>query len=286
MELYIIVSRFSNLLFFAQKAEVFNDELQKYLTDEHADMSFYGKNKGEILKKFEKSAEKQNIKQLKESIALINSDFSSHWNNSSKQLLLWKQYFQKNQLLLLKAVSSIKKLCGIKKFTLSNIPIYLISAPFSKDKEINAWFSWTPKETFLVVEIPAGLNVPKDSFPLSVLVHEFFHLMLRKNKKLILNINEISKKNEKLLSALSGGMPCRMFLEELLVSSFIPEGYLGEIKFKTRVVDSCGIKPKSLLDWRKFVASNLYSTTKNYVNNNRAIDDKYFEELLKITKNL
>ena len=107
--------------------------------------------------------------------------------------------------------------------------------------------------------------------------------MIRKNKKLFLKIDEISKKNEKILLSKSDGMPRKMFLEELIVSSFIPEGYLYEKVFYTKVFP-CTIKPKSLLDWRKFIAFYSRDISKDYVDNTQVIDDRYIKNLVKIIK--
>ena len=286
MYLSIKISRLSNLLFFAQKTNKYNlvkFDLQKYLADENINLSFYGKNENKIWKQIKKSIGKQNTKQIKKAIIPLKFDFSSHWSKISKHLLLWKQYFQNNQSIFQQAILELKKLSGIKYSTISKIPIYLISDPVSNDKEINAWFSWTPKENFIVVEIPLGLKAPNNFFPLAVLAHEFFHLMLRKNKNLFLKITNIARENDKLFTKLAGGMPNRIFLEELLISSFIPEGYLSEKCFNTKIISHTS-KPKDLLGWRKFVAFKLYQATKKYINDTRQIDENYLRDLMGIIK--
>lgn len=282
MHLPIIISRFSNFLFFIQKTNDYNSvkfDLQKYLSDENLSPSFYGKSENKIWRQIEKIIGKESTKQIKKSIVLLEPVFASHWRRTSKHLLLWKRYFQNNQLLLQQIILEVKKLSGIKHFAISKIQIYLISNHASNGKEINAWFSWTPKESFIVAEIPLGLKLPNSFFPLSVLAHEFFHLMLRKNKNLFLKIAKIAKENEKLFTKLAKGMPNRIFLEELLISSFIPEGYLSEKYFDTKVASRTS-RPKDLLMWRKFVASKLYQTAKKYINNAQRIDEKYLKDLI------
>ena len=204
-------------------------------------------------------------------------------NKAYKYLLLWKQYFQNNQSLFQQVIIEIKRLSGIKNFTVSKIPIYLIPDINNKDKEIGASFSWTPRKSFIDIEIPFGLKPPNNYFPVSILVHEFFHLMLRKNKNLFLEIEKITGKNEKLFAKLSGDMLNRMFLEELLVSSFIPEGYLSEKYLNTKSYTFTS-KPKDLLSWRRLVAFKSREMAKNYVNNTRQIDEKYLEHIVDILK--
>ena len=105
--------------------------------------------------------------------------------------------------------------------------------------------------------------------------------MLRKNKNLFFKIANIAKENDKLFTKLAEGMPNRIFLEELLISSFIPEGYLSEKYFNTKVV-SCISRPKDLLGWRKFVAFKLYQVAKKYINNTQQIDENYLKDLIGI----
>jgi len=286
MHLSIKISRLSNLLFFASKidkADLAKSDLQKYLSDEKLNLSFYGKNENKIWRQIEETIGKENAKKIKKFIVPLDQVFDPYWRKASKHLLLWKQYFQNNQSLLQRVVFELKKLSGVKRFTISKIPIYLISDPVNNGKEISAWFSWTPKESFIVIEIPFDLKVPDNFFPLAILAHEFFHLMLRKNKNLFLKITKIVKENEKLFTKLAEGMPNRIFLEELLISSFIPEGYLSEKYFNMKVV-SYTSKPKDLLEWRRFVAFKLYQKTKKYIDNNRQIDENYLKDLMEIIK--
>ena len=286
MYLSIRISRLSNLLFFAQKTDGHNlikFDLRKYLINDNIDRLFYGENKNKIWKQIEESIGKQKAEQMKKVIISLDQVFTSHWRKASRHLLLWKQYFQNNQSLFQQAILELKKLSGIRHFTVSKIPIYLISDPVSNNKEISAWFSWMPKESFIVVEIPLDLKAPNNFFPLAVLAHEFFHLMLRENKNLFLKITNIARENDKLFKKLTEDIPNRIFLEELLISSFIPEGYLSEKYFNTKIIIPSS-KPKDLLGWRKFIAFKLYQVTKKYVNDARQIDENYLKDLILVIK--
>ncbi len=286
MHLSIKISRLSNFLFFVQKTNRHNlikFDLQKYLSDEKLNLAFYGKNENKIWGQIEEIIGKENAKKIKKSIVPLDQIFAPRWRKTSKHLLLWKQYFQNNQSSFQQSILRIQKLIGIKQFAISKIPIYLISDFTSNNKKINAWFSWTPKESFIVVEIPFGLEVPNNFFEQAVLAHEFFHLMLRENKNLFLKITNFAKENDKLFTKLAEGMPNRIFLEELLISSFIPEGYLSEKYFNTKVIFHTS-KPKDLLGWRRFVASKLYQAAKKYTNDARQIDENYLKGLIKVIK--
>jgi len=285
MHLPIIISRLSNLLFFIQKTNRHNlikFDLQKYLANESFNLSFYGKNENKIWKQIKKSIGEKNTKQIKKTIVLLKPVFTSHWRKTSKHLILWKRYFQSNQLLLQKAVLDVKKLSGAKYFAISKVPIYLMSDFKNKDKEINAWFSWTPKESFIVVEIPFGLKIPNNFFPLGILAHEFFHLILKENKIFTAQISKIAGENAKLFTKLSKKhISGKMFLEELLISSFIPEGYLSEKYFGIKV-NTYILKPKVLLDWRKLIAFKLKDAAKKYTESGRKINTRYLRRIIDI----
>ena len=286
MHLQIKISRLSNFLFFVQKTNKqtpagFN--LKNYFPGENFDLSFYGKSNDKIWKQIEKSIGKERVKQFQESVKPMETAFNSYWRNKAKRLLLCKKYFQNNQPLLQRVIFEIKRLSGIHHFTVAHIPIYFISDFTHNDDEIHAWFSWMPKKSFMVVEIPPNFEPRDNSFPIGVLAHEFFHLMLRKNKNLFSKIGKIAEDNKKLFIKLSEGMPHRLFLEELLISSFIPEGYLSKKHFRTKITTRI-TKPKSLLAWRKFVAFKLEQTAKAYIDNHQRIDEKYLKDLIKAIK--
>ena len=59
------------------------------------------------------------------------------------------------------------------------------------------WFSWSPNKSFIVVEVASGSETPNRLSAISILAHEFFHLILRENKNLFSQINKIAKENKK-----------------------------------------------------------------------------------------
>ncbi len=286
MPLSIKISRLSNLLFFASKTDPGNlvsSHLAKYLLDENSDISFFAKSDNRIWQRIEALAGKAETKEIRKSVILLNREYSFHWDRAYGHLSSWKRYFQDNQSLLQRAVLGLKKMIGVKDFVISKIPVYLVIDLTSKDKDINAWFSWTKTDSFIVVEIPFSLKVPNGYFPLAVLAHEFFHLLLRKNEKLFSKIAQVVKENERMFSKLAKGMPGKMFFEELLVSSFMPEGYLSERHFGAKVVSRVK-RPSDILGWRKFVAFKLYQEVKQYSTGNQQIDEKYLRKLAGIIK--
>ncbi len=119
MNFSVVISRFSNLLFFALKINqdrLVNFNLQKYLTDENLNLSFYGRSESKIWKQIEKSIGKQDTKQIKKYIAPLKLLFALQWRKTLKHLLLWKWYFYNNQPLFQEIILEIKKTKRNKTF--------------------------------------------------------------------------------------------------------------------------------------------------------------------------
>lgn len=283
--LKIIISKTSNFLSFYQKNNLSDNTIKNYIYNKNIDLLFYDKNKKELEKIREVFGDNKEYIQFKKELAMFKKDFNVFWAESSKDLSLWKNYFESKFCLFNEIINDIKNLCGVKHFLFSKIPVFLISYPCADYEEIKAWFSWTQKESFIVVEIPFGYKMFESPFPLSVLIHEFFHLLLRENIDLINQIKEkAEKKSELLKNKLNENMSNKMFLEELLISSFIPEGYLNEKYFNIEVINYNMLESKSLLSWRKFVAYKMKNMAKNYIDNKNQIDDEYLQKIISIVK--
>ncbi len=290
MQLQIVISRLSNLSFFIQKihqkkynAGEFN--LQEYLSDRETGFLFYGKDEDEIWNKINKNKSKKDLRQVKESIVDFEASFSIYWNTKSKNLLSWKKYFQNNQKVFWEIINSIQKITNVKDFPFSETSIYLVSDPTSNAECINAWVSCTPTENFVVVEIPSTLKTPSDLFPIGVLSHEFFHAILRRNKKLMIQIREIAENNTKLFKAIpERHLSAKMILEELLISSFLPEGYFREKHLDMKISNYDLIAINDFIEWRRAIAANSRSIAKEYVENGLQIDEKYLMTILSFIK--
>ncbi len=286
MNLSIKISRLSNFLFFIQKTDNTSVklDLKKYFSNNDMELLYYEKNDNKIWEQIKKTIGKQNQEEFKKNISPLEFIFAKHWNKEEKILFSWKKYFQDNKGPLQQIIFDIEKLSGIKNFKLSQVPIYLISDPSLSDREIHAWFSWTPEKSFMVVEIPHRLKPTLDyCFPISILAHEFFHLMIRENKALFSKIDRIASDNKELIKKLSNNMPPRLFVEELLVSSFIPEGYLSEKYFNNQICKDQS-RPKSLLSWRKLAAFKLRDLAKIYIDRRQCIDNQYLKNLMEVIK--
>jgi len=277
MHLNILISKYSNLLFFLKTSK------KVTFTDEKTELSFFGLSEEKIRVKIDKEICKEDLTTIRKHIDFLVPVFESHWGKIFKQLGDWEEYFQKNEKTTRRAISEITALAGLKGFDYSTIPVYFISNFNSKGKEINAWFSYSPKENYIVMEIPFNIRVSSDLAPLGILAHEFFHLALRKNKRIHAMISKKAEENVELIVKSAKKESPKMFLEELLLSSFVPEGYMGQefFNFKNRGILR---KPKDMLYWRRFAGYKLYDTAKKYMKDRTQIDNNYLEELVKLMK--
>jgi len=211
-------------------------------------------------------------------IANFAKSFDKIWKNEEPRLQKYLAYFKKNDTQLQKIMKVISVICGVKKFSPTNVPIYLIRS--WKYEDLSAWFSWTPTRQSIVVE--CGKNIEnKKYFAVSVLAHEFFHLAIRKNKKIMREIDRCAKKHYEVIDKLSDGMPPRIFLEELIVSSFIPEGYLSKKYFKIPIKKT-RLNNKDILNLRRYVAYKMEKIARHHVIKKEPISEKYIHEILKI----
>lgn len=286
VSLCITISRLSNFLFSIQATSGRTSPksaLYEYTNGNNFDVACYGENEEKIWGQIARNIGKKKTRQFRELIKPLGRDFRLHWNNNAQLLRVWENYFHHNETLLQQIIDDTKKLCGVRHFAANNIPIYLVTDMGHHDRELHAWFSWTPKNSFVVVEIPSGLKPPATRFPVSILAHEFFHLIIRKNKRLRSEIIATADTNKATLAKQANGMPYELFLEELLVSSCIPEGYLGKKYARTKMTTQT-LGNNSLLAWRRFVAHKLEQEVKKYINNGRCIDGQYLENLIEIIK--
>ena len=290
MKLPIVISRLSNLSFFIQKIhrKKYNSgefNLQEYLSDREIGFLFYGKDEDEIWNKVNKYKTKKDLSKIKESVADFEAGFSIYWNTKSKNLLSWERYFQNNRKVFWEIINNIQKITNVKDFPFSETSIYLVSDPTSNAECINAWVSCTPTENFVVVEIPSTLKTPNDLFPIGILSHEFLHVILRRNKKIMIQIQEIAEKNAELFKAIPERyLSTKMIFEELLVSSFLPEGYLREIHLNMKISNYDLSAINDFIEWRRAIAANSRSIAKEYTENELQIDEKYLITILSFVK--
>lgn len=99
-------------------------------------------------------------------------------------------------------------------------------------------------------------------------------------------ISKYSESNKSILIKIKEqGLFPKMILEELIVSSFLPEGYLSK-KYFNKPTKKVPNKPpnKDLIDWRRYIAYKMRTYAQLYFNKKQTIDDAYIEKIINLIK--
>jgi len=238
----------------------------KIILEKNLDVLFFQNNTWVNLSEF---FDKKDLYLFHDQYRVFSVRKNIEWRIHKHILLQWKKYFESNEQIINKLIHKEHKLTDVKNFDLSAIPIYLTININSKD--VSAWYSVSNNNMFLVIEIPPNKKPNYNNlFPCAILLHEYFHLLIRRNYKLLQTINNFSKNiNDK------------HFFEELIISSFVPEGYLG-IKFLNVKKLKYSSKSKDLLDQRRYIADKMYNHAYKYVESNKKIDQLYLNLVKKL----
>ena len=225
-------------------------------------------------------------KEFKKKFESFTDRFSLLWRHEKINLKKIKTYLYSQSKTTKSALAAVNNLVGINKTILSKkIPISLtISSNENRDQI--GWFSILNNHVDLVVEC-SGVSEENYSFLNLIILHEYFHLALRKNHKIRRLIKDVSIR-ERILTSLSKDMIPEQILEELVISSFVPEGYLSLNYFdkKIKLVNSISKKEGtiSFVLVRRLCAYKLSGLAKEYLNAKKPIDEKYLLALINVIK--
>lgn len=251
------------------------------------DLIFLLENEKDVWKKAAIILEKNDLGKIKNILNHFQKRFDVIWKKDEKKMEKIKDYFMKNKRTFQNIINSAKILCGIKEFKIENVPIHIFLSSNGKD-DFLGWFSWSPAKSDIVLECSRWPIKKVGKFSLCLLGHEFFHLILRKNKKIINLIKEISENHKNKLKKINyGSSRMDILFEELLISSFIPEGYLAEkyVGIKIKKQKDKKILAKNILDFseiRKKCAFLIKEDSSRYVEKRKKIDKEYLKKLAEI----
>ena len=232
----------------------------------------------------------EKAKKIFDIINFFNARFERAWKTESQNLSQVKKYIQKNSEKILKAAEGIRVLTGarqaVKNF--SNISLNLIASSHSKG-DIIGWFSTDDKKTKLVLECSYLPDIKTKNFLLAVIAHELFHLALREKKDILKQIDYMAGKNKKLFNLFLTQENTPRIFEELIISSFTPEGIFLEKYFSEKIKYHPTMKKDvngkiSYISTRRFLANRLKIISSEYIKKNKKLDKKYFLNLIKEIK--
>lgn len=206
---------------------------------------------------------------LKNILEYFQPRFNKIWPEEKTKLQMLKTGLEKKFNSRSKAPRKIISLCNFKEDEI-NITSYLILSA-SSHPDCNCWTS----ENVITLECSGWPRKRFNEISDEIIPHELFHILLRKNKPLISKIRTATNENTSLLSKINlEKWKASMVLEELIISSFIPEGYL------TRKTPK---KPSGIKDFqsiREEFAYLLHDKAKEYVRFQKKIDQNYIDSVI------
>lgn len=223
---------------------------------------------------------------FRRSFEIFEPKFSKIWNHY-KESRLWiddflseikSESFQK----LIKRTSAI---CGTTNISRIKISIILSPAPVGKTAAGTA----IPGYDTVTLELPELINEEWTRiYSIGVLTHEIIHIMLER-EGMTKKIDAAIKKFD--LPKIINGKPSSAWINEAIVESFAPGGFLMQNYYQNKIADCLlanadqaypGSKPKSLkhyLLWRNYPMAVYYGRNK------KPIDRLFIENVSESLKN-
>jgi hypothetical protein len=219
--------------------------------------------------------------------------FNRIWERRRSRLTAIRKLLRRESPNVEAAIQDILSLCGKPKegrFDLSAVQIHLLMSSDRKG-DLSGWFSQTKNDIKLILECSQRLTPNDRIFLQLVLLHEFFHVCLRSNQGLRDLIFKTSNSHRELFRRFSKAVPADMFFEEMLISSFIPEGYLAHARFGSNIqstphyIQKTDNEAQSMINARRFCAYRMRNMAKTYLSERKKIDASYIEAALNELKN-
>lgn len=181
-------------------------------------------------------------------------------------------------------VRDIATLCSSSRFSAQDFPVHLVMTG-SDSSDAQGWYSIEGKKIALVLESSSYRGKKEIDFLLLVLAHEFFHIALKRSREIVELIERVARKQSSILLKLFKTQNPKQALEELLISSFIPEGYLAfhYMGLKIRLVRGLRRRENGTADFitaRRYCAYKMKDLAQEYVMNKHVIDQRYLHSLI------
>lgn len=226
---------------------------------------------------------KEDLDKLEEIFKIFSSRFNKIWSVELIKLLKVRDCVKSNYRQMGLTFKIIEDLCSLKKDQnfKENLPIYFVMSS-SCPEDFVGWYSIFNKKIDIVLE---NSNLKSSNFLIAIIAHEFFHLAIKHNKKIIDKLEKISSQNETILRRISKEISPRMVLEELLLSSFVPEGYLANHCLGLKVKKSLSLKDHktgkfNLVLSRRYIADKMKDLAREYILEKRQIDENYLNNII------
>jgi hypothetical protein len=241
----------------------FNNYLGKYFINNYPNfIKFY------LLKKQIETKEFQTIKEV---FKILNKTFNEVWVNNN-----YKQTLKENKKILKKELNN-------KKFKKINKKISKLTLNNSIKKTNIYLFSHSSPKYF-----GGGANIGKNNITLetcsiknnsylkkilSLILHEIFHNYIDSSK----NINAFLKKDINI--NIKEKINKTSLLKELIICSFLPNGYIGQKYFN--IINKKTEKENTKLSTCNLISKEMYNMSKEYFEKEIPLDEKFINTIKK-----
>ena len=233
-----------------------------------------------------KEISKEKFEIIKQTFKVFEGRFNKVWNEEYENLKVIEKKFNEKKSQIDKNLEDIKKLCGLTKKQLpQKIETTLIlSSTLKEDCQ-----GWSFKEK-VVLECSGWPKEKIEYLIYSIFLHECFHILFKRNIKLFSNFKSVAHKNRHSINLTElSEWPPEVILEEIVISTFLPEGYLSEknMNINSRKTAKKEAEKKSTDDFtrlRNFCALHLYDLAKEYTDKDKQLDRFYFEKAIDCIK--
>jgi hypothetical protein len=232
---------------------------------------FFDPHHADPLRALDKKIGKKKTSEIREILEYFHVRFYKLWPTEKAKLERMRKMLMREKIGEKSTVKSIMRLCGVKKIKDEQIFCYL-NMSASSVPDCNGWTS----DNVIVLECSGWPMRQFREIHREIIPHELFHILLRDNKRLLQNVRRIAAANESPLSKINfEHWSSRMVFEEIVISSFIPEGYL----IHARPNRPKG-KPRDFQSVRKRFAYLLRAQAMQYVTSQKAIDPHYLNGVM------
>ncbi|MFH1551388.1 MAG: hypothetical protein ABIC36_00735 [bacterium] len=227
-----------------------------------------------------KNIGKNKTRQIRLIFDFFKVKFKEIWSKDKIKINRIATAFEKKNSEIKKNLKIISGICGFKQERANDeIQVKLL---LSAANECQGWSFGDS----VVLEC-SGWDFKKIDYLLNnIFLHECFHIILKKNKNLFSKFSEIIKNNRGLVKRFDFEIwGPKIIFEEILISSFLPEGYLGEVilGLDIRKIAKQKIKDKKIDNLEKlryFCALRNYDTAKEYIDKEKVLDKSYFLKII------
>lgn len=250
-------------------------------TDFDIENLFLFENDKKIWSGLSEQIDAKQTQQLKIIFKTFEHRFEKVWKQNIKKINLIKKGISKKTEIINKNIKIIDTLCDLPSKDLSpDIIVYILLSSNVKEE-----IQGRAAGNAIALEC-SGWPIAKIDYLINnILLHEIFHILFKRNKHLFKKFNKIIEKNTPLLEKSKLYIwPPKIILEETLVSSFAPEGYLSEKNLKINIIKEAKKElAKKRIDamthLRNFAAIRMRDYAKDYVDNQKLLDFFFFEKI-------